>query len=102
LLRVLVCLALCGSACAQGLEPPAFKQLRYDENYAYLRDPARRSDYLDPEKRSVTADMAHRLARLFDTTPEFWLGLQQDVDLHKAHQSAGRHYQKIRPLRRSA
>lgn len=54
------------------------------------------------EKRSVTADMAHRLARLFDTTPEFWLGLQQDVDLQKAHQSAGRHYQKIRPLRKSA
>ena len=54
------------------------------------------------EKRSVTADMAHRLARLFDTTPEFWLGLQQDVDLQKAHQSAGRPYQKIRPLRKSA
>jgi plasmid maintenance system antidote protein VapI len=46
--------------------------------------------------------MAHRLARLFDTTPEFWLGLQQDVDLQKAHQAAGRHYQKIRPLRCSA
>ena len=54
------------------------------------------------EKRSVTADMAHRLARLFDTTPEFWLGLQQDVDLQKAHQAAGRHYQRIRPLRKSA
>ena len=54
------------------------------------------------EKRSVTADMAHRLARLFDTTPEFWLGLQQDVDLQKAHQSAGRNYQKIRPWRKSA
>src|SRR5436190_1824046 len=54
------------------------------------------------EKRSVSADMAHRLARLFNTTPEFWLGLQQDVDLQKAHQSAGRNYQKIRPWRKSA
>ena len=54
------------------------------------------------EKRSVTADMAHRLSRLFGTTPEFWLGLQQDVDLQKAHQSAGSHYKKIRPLQKSA
>ena len=27
--------------------PPPFKQLRYDENYAYLKNPALRSDYLD-------------------------------------------------------
>jgi len=30
--------------------PPPFKLLRYDENYSYLRDPARRSDYLDAIK----------------------------------------------------
>jgi addiction module HigA family antidote len=54
------------------------------------------------EKRSVTADMAHRLARLFDTTPEFWLGLQQDVDLQKAQRSSGARYKKIRPLQKSA
>ena len=54
------------------------------------------------EKRSVSADMAHRLARLFDTTPEFWLGLQQDVDLWKARQAAAREYSKIKPLRKSA
>ena len=54
------------------------------------------------EKRSVSADMAHRLARFFDTTPEFWLGLQQDVDLWKARQSADGKYTKIKPLRKSA
>ena len=54
------------------------------------------------EKRSISADMAHRLARLFDTTPEFWLGLQQDVDLWKARQAAAREYSKIKPLRKSA
>src|SRR5882757_601752 len=32
------------------ISPPPFKQLRYDENYAYLRDPSRRSDYLDAVK----------------------------------------------------
>ena len=33
------------------------------------------------EKRSVTVDMAHRLARVLGTSPDVWLGLQQDVDL---------------------
>jgi addiction module HigA family antidote len=53
------------------------------------------------EKRSVSADIAHRLARFFNTTPEFWLGLQQDVDLWKARQAADQEYTKIRPLRKS-
>ena len=30
--------------------PPPFLQLRYDENYAYLRDPANRAELLDPIK----------------------------------------------------
>jgi antitoxin HigA-1 len=29
------------------------------------------------ERRSVTPDMAHRLARVFGNSPEFWLNLQQ-------------------------
>jgi addiction module HigA family antidote len=32
------------------------------------------------ERRSVNPDLAHRLARVFDTTPEFWLRLQKAVD----------------------
>src|SRR5258706_14454374 len=32
---------------AEAAAPPSFKLLRYDENYSYLRDPARRFDYLD-------------------------------------------------------
>src|SRR5947207_15964518 len=51
------------------------------------------------EKRSVSADMAHRLARLFNTTPEFWLGLQQDVDLWKAQQVGTQVYSKIKPIK---
>lgn len=54
------------------------------------------------ERRGVSADMAHRLARLFNTTPEFWLGLQQDVDLWRAAEAGKTEYQKIRPLRKSA
>jgi antitoxin HigA-1 len=33
------------------------------------------------ERRSVTPDLAHRLARVFKTTPEFWLRLQEAVDI---------------------
>ena len=35
---------------APPFSPPPFKQLRYDENYSYLRDPSRRTDYLDAIK----------------------------------------------------
>jgi len=35
-------------------------------------------------KRRVTAETALRLARYFDTTPQFWLGLQADYDLDVA------------------
>ena len=39
------------------------------------------------ERRPVTTDMAHRLARAFGTSPEMWLGLQQDVDLWDTHKA---------------
>ena len=31
--------------------------------------------------RAVTADTALRMARYFDMSPQFWLGLQMDYDL---------------------
>ena len=34
----------------QAAEAPVFKLIRYDESYAYLRDPSQRSDYLDAIK----------------------------------------------------
>ncbi len=36
------------------------------------------------ERRSVNPDLAHRLARVFKTTPEFWLRLQEAVDIWDA------------------
>jgi len=35
-------------------------------------------------KRSITADVARRLARRFEMTPQFWLNMQNAVDLHHA------------------
>ncbi|HEV8580323.1 MAG TPA: HigA family addiction module antitoxin [Thermoanaerobaculia bacterium] len=35
-------------------------------------------------KRGITADTALRLPRRFQTTPQFWMHLQADWDLHEA------------------
>jgi addiction module HigA family antidote len=35
-------------------------------------------------KRGVTADTALRLAKLFKTSPEFWMNLQVALDLYHA------------------
>jgi len=35
-------------------------------------------------RRSITANTALRLAKFFDTTPDFWLGLQVEYDLRWA------------------
>lgn len=41
----------------------------------------RRINEIVLEKRAVTANTALRLARYFQTSPEFWLGLQAQYDL---------------------
>jgi len=53
-------------------------------------------------KRGITADTAFRLARFFDTTPEFWLGLQTDVSLWDTLQAHGVEYEKIKPVKTTA
>jgi addiction module HigA family antidote len=35
-------------------------------------------------KRSITADTALRFARVLKTSPQFWMRLQADWDLHQA------------------
>lgn len=43
--------------------------------------PRDRIEKLVRERRAVTADTAMRLARYFDTTPQFWMNLQTNFDL---------------------
>jgi len=45
-------------------------------------------------KRGVTADTALRLARYFDNSPQFWLGLQMDYDLDVADDMFSRRIKK--------
>lgn len=49
------------------------------------------------ERAPVTPEMALRLSRVFNTTPELWLGLQSDYDLwHAEHDSKA--WEKAQPL----
>lgn len=47
-----------------------------------LRQAAPRENILG--KRGITADTARRLARLLKTSPQTWMHLQTDCDLHEA------------------
>ncbi|MGE0873138.1 MAG: HigA family addiction module antitoxin [Burkholderiales bacterium] len=54
-----------------------------------LKVPAPRINDIVRERRGISADTALRLARYFDTTPQFWLNLQAAYDLRKAEIAAG-------------
>jgi addiction module HigA family antidote len=46
-----------------------------------IKVPPRRINEIVLGKRKITADTALRLAKYFNMSPEFWLGLQMDYDL---------------------
>jgi antitoxin HigA-1 len=50
------------------------------------------------ERRGVSADVAHRLARMLNTTPDVWMNMQAAVDVWDALDANGKVYQKIKPL----
>ncbi len=54
-----------------------------------IRVPARRINEIVLEKRRITADTALRLAKYFNMSPQFWLGLQMDYDLDVADDRIG-------------
>jgi plasmid maintenance system antidote protein VapI len=50
-------------------------------------------------ERSITADTALRLARYFDTSPQFWMNLQRDYDLQVAEDAKFAEISRdVRPL----
>jgi len=50
------------------------------------------------ERRSLSPEMALRLARLFGNTPEFWLNAQRALDLWEAAEALKDDVAQIRPL----
>ena len=49
----------------------------------HIEVPPRRINEIILEKRAITANTALRLAKYFNVSPKFWLGLQQDYDLEE-------------------
>jgi addiction module HigA family antidote len=49
------------------------------------------------EKRGLSPDMAVRIGKLINTTPESWLRMQQAVDLWELEQDPKR-YRHIKPI----
>lgn len=55
-----------------------------------LRVSAPRINDIVLERRGITADTAMRLARFFDTTPNFWMNLQAEYDLRQTELMSAR------------
>ncbi len=51
--------------------------------------PEQRINEIVHGKQPITADIALRLARYFDMSPRFWLGLQMDYDLDVVEDEIG-------------
>ena len=53
------------------------------------------------ERRTLSPEMAVRLARLFGNSAEFWLNAQRTVDLWDAERKLGAEVKRIKPLARA-
>ena len=49
------------------------------------------------QRGSIIPDMALRLSRAFDTSPEFWLNLQKNYDLWQAEYSS-QSWKSVKPI----
>jgi len=64
-----------------------------------LRVPAPRINEVVRERRGVSTDTALRLARFFNTTPQFWLNLQTSFDLKQTELEVGKKIEhEINPM----
>ncbi len=63
--------------------------------------PANRITEIVAERRNLTADTALRLARFFETSPEFWMNLQQAYELRTAERESGPALRAIKPMKRT-
>ena len=63
-----------------------------------LKVPSRRINEIILGKRAITANTALRLAKYFDISPKFWLGLQQDFELEEEMYRLGKNLNKIEKI----
>ena len=54
-------------------------------------------------KRAVSGKMALKLGRLFNVSPELWMGIQADYDLELARDRSGAEiFRRVHPLKLTA
>ncbi|MGP2491876.1 HigA family addiction module antitoxin [Mesorhizobium sp. PUT5] len=63
-----------------------------------LNLPRTRIERIVKEEVGMTPDTALRLARFFDTTPEFWMNFQQAYELETEARRLASELDKIEPL----
>ena len=68
------------------IEPMGITRYRVSKNTGV---PQRCIDLICRGDSAVAADIALRLAQLFGTSPEMWMGLQAQYDLEQATRSSG-------------
>ena len=79
------------------LKPLGLTQVQLAEE---LHVPFQRINQIVRGRRGITPDTALRLSALFDTTPEFWLNMQQTWDLYEAlHSATAKDVRRIKPIR---
>lgn len=64
-----------------------------------IRVPHARVEGILREKRRIAANIALRLAKVFGTSAQLWLGLQMDYDLEEEQRHAGLNLERIQPFR---
>ena len=61
--------------------------------------PYQRVNELVNRRRGITPSTALRLAKFFDTTPDFWMNLQLRWDLYQAREVEGKELRYIRKMK---
>lgn len=77
------------------MEPRGLSQNKLSQ---MIRTEPGRINLLVRERRGITADSAIRLAKVFGTTPEYWMDLQRDYDIAITREKIWRTVRFIRPL----
>ncbi|MBT1154741.1 HigA family addiction module antidote protein [Aminobacter anthyllidis] len=67
-----------------------------------LNLPRTRIERIAKEEIGVTPDTALRLARYFNTTPEFWMNFQQAYELETEARKLAPELEKIQPMEAAA
>lgn len=74
------------------LEPMAISQNRIARDIGV---PPRRINEIVQGKRALSADTAVRLAKYFNVSASFWMGLQSDYDVEQARRKLGAKLDRI-------